>query len=200
MYGVATATNSIGIGQSALSLNSGNKNIAIGYESGNAVTTGSNNVIIGGYTGAALPISATGSNFVVLSDGAGNIRAYWSGDDATFNGGLTLFTGPLRTAVAFISSDSTITPTSDDSNQYNITALAVPATIAVPSGSPADGQKLLIRIKDNGTARALTWNAIYRVIGTFLPTTTVATKTTYVGCIYNGADNVWDVVAVTTQA
>lgn len=105
----------------------------------------------------------------------------------------------LLAGVGSVSSGSTITPTSDTVNQYNVTALAVPATIAAPSGTPVDGQKLIIRLKDNGTARALTWNAIYRVIGTTLPTTTVASKTTYVGCIYNSADAVWDVVSVTTQ-
>lgn len=106
----------------------------------------------------------------------------------------------LVSGVGSVASAATITPTSDTVNQYNVTALATPATIAAPSGTPVDGQKLIIRIKDDGTARALTWNAIYRTIGTILPTTTVATKTTYVGCIYNSADAVWDVVSVTTQA
>ena len=41
---------------------------------GSAVTTGSKNVIIGAYTGAAAPISATGSNYIVLSDGDGQVR------------------------------------------------------------------------------------------------------------------------------
>ena len=41
---------------------------------GSSVTSGSKNVIIGGYVGAAAPISATGSNFIVLSDGDGNVR------------------------------------------------------------------------------------------------------------------------------
>lgn len=106
----------------------------------------------------------------------------------------------FTTAVGSVASGATITPDADFANQYNVTALAVPATIAAPSGTPVDGQKLLIRLKDNGTARALTWNAIYRTIGTTLPATTVATKTTYVGCIYNAADTKWDVVAVTTEA
>lgn len=106
----------------------------------------------------------------------------------------------LVSGVGSVASGATITPTAGTVNQYNVTALATPANIAAPSGTPVDGQKLIIRLKDDGTARALTWNAIYRVIGTILPTTTVATKTTYVGCIYNVADAVWDVVAVTTQA
>jgi hypothetical protein len=111
--------------------------------------------------------------------------------------------GTIRSTSVTIASASTITPTSDTTNQYTVTALAVPATIAIPSGTPIDGQKLTIRIKDNGTARALTWTTTsggYRVIGTTLPTTTVATKTIYVGCIYNSFDSFWDVVAVATQA
>lgn len=47
---------------------------------GSSVTTGNANVIIGAYTGLAAPISQTGSNYIVLSDGDGNIRYY---NDAT---------------------------------------------------------------------------------------------------------------------
>jgi hypothetical protein len=97
----------------------------------------------------------------------------------------------------------TITPTGDTADQYNITALGAAATFAIPSGTPTDGQKLSIRIEDNGTGRALTWTTSaggYRVIGTTLPTTTTATKTIYVGCVYNSNDSFWDVVAVATQA
>lgn len=70
----------------------------------------------------------------------------------------------------------------------------------VPLGSPVDGQKLIIRIKDNGSAQTISWNAIWRPIGVTLPAVTVAGKITYIGCIYNNADTKWDVVAVTTQA
>jgi len=97
----------------------------------------------------------------------------------------------------------TISPTADTTNQYTITALGAAATISFPTGTPIDGQKLTIRIKDNGTARALTWQTAangYRAIGVTLPTTTVASKVTYVGCVYNSQDSFWDVVAVTTQA
>jgi hypothetical protein len=100
-------------------------------------------------------------------------------------------------------SGGTITPTSATTNQYTITALGAAATIAIPSGTPIDGQKLTIRIKDNGTARALTWTTSaggYRIIGTTLPTTTVISKTVYIQCIYNSADSFWDVIAVAEQA
>ena len=86
-----------------------------------------------------------------------------------------------------IASDSTITPTVSVT-QYNVTALAVAATIAAPTGTPVDGQKLMLRIKDNGTARALTWtttSGAYRAIGSTLPTNTTAGKLMYIGCVYN---------------
>ena len=58
----------------------------------------------------------------------------------------------------------------------------------------------MIRIKDNGTARTLAYNAIYRAIGITLPTTTVISKTLYIACIYNAADTKWDAIATAQEA
>jgi len=65
-------------------------NTAVGYRSGYLITTGTKNTILGRYTGnqGGLDIR-TLSNYIVLSDGDGNPRAYWNGADATFNGALT---------------------------------------------------------------------------------------------------------------
>jgi len=63
-----------------------------------------------------------------------------------------------------------------------------------------DGNRITIRILDNGTSQTLTWNATYTVIGVTLPTTTTVNKMVYVGCVYNSTNTRWDVVAVTTQA
>jgi len=54
----------------------------------------------------------------------------------------------------------------------------------------------MIRIKDNGVTRTLTWNAIYNVVGVTLPTDSTAEKTHYIGCVYNSANSKWDVLAV----
>ena len=94
---------------------------------------------------------------------------------------------------------SSITPNVAVGDQYNITALAQALTINAPVGVPVDGNKLTIRLLDNGTTRALTWNATYTVIGTTLPTSTTASKISYIGCIYNSTDSRWDVIAATTQ-
>ena len=94
------------------------------------------------------------------------------------------------------------TPTGDSADIYIMTGLTGSITMLAPSGTPVSGQKLMLRFLDNGTARAITWtttSGAYRIVGTTLPTTTVASKTTYVGCIYNATSTYWDVVAVTTQ-
>jgi len=124
----------------------------------------------------------------------------------TINGSSVLGSGNLDVfalvPIQTVTSSATVTPTS--SNQLVvITAQAVALTLAAPTGTPEQGQPLMIRIKDNGTARAITWTSGtggYRAIGVTLPTTTVINKTTYVGCIYNSTDSRWDVIGVTTEA
>lgn len=105
----------------------------------------------------------------------------------------------LTATATTIASSATPTPNADRDEMYAVTALAAGATFGAPTGTPRDGQKLLIRVKDNGTARTLAWNAIYRVIGVTLPTTTVISKLLYVQCVYNAADTKWDVLAVGQQ-
>jgi len=83
---------------------------------------------------------------------------------------------------------------------FEITAQAGALLFNAPGGTPLGGQKLIIRIKDNGTARALTYNAVFRALGNALPTTTVLSKTLYMGFIYNATDTKWDLVAVAQEA
>ena len=108
----------------------------------------------------------------------------------------------INPRVTNTASTATLTPASDSNDQVSVTALAVGMTIAIPSGTPVAAQKLTIRIKDNGTPQTLTWTTSaggYRVIGCTLPTTTVASKVIYVGCIYNATESFWDVVSVAQQ-
>lgn len=91
-----------------------------------------------------------------------------------------------------ITTATTITPTLGN---YNVTALASNATIAAPAGTPAQSNLIVLRIKDNGTARNLTWNEVYRPVAVTLPTATVAGKMLYVGMKYNLEDAKWDVLA-----
>lgn len=83
----------VAIGYSALNLATGNNNTAVGSGAGSLITTGAKNTIIGNYTGnqGGLDIT-TSSNYIVLSDGDGNPRAYWNGANATLGGTLTATT------------------------------------------------------------------------------------------------------------
>ncbi len=107
------------------------------------------------------------------------------------------FTNKRVTArVGTTTSSSTPTPDADAHDEYTVTALAAAATFGAPTGAPTEGQRLLVRIKDNATARALAWNGIYRA-GTdlALPTTTVISKTQYLLFIYNFTDTKWDLLS-----
>jgi len=78
-----------------------------------------------------------------------------------------------------------------------VTALAAGATFGAPTGTPTDGQKLIIRIKDSGSAQTLAFNALYRFSTNIpAPTTTVISKTVYMGFLYNAADTKWDCLCV----
>jgi hypothetical protein len=120
--------------------------------------------------------------------------------DASKNSATATLTNKrLTPRVTSVASSATPAPSSDTDDQYQLTALAANATFAAPTGTPADGQSLIIRIKDNGTARTLAWNAAYRAIGVALPSTTVISKTMYVGMRYNAADSKYDVLAVALE-
>jgi hypothetical protein len=84
-------------------------------------------------------------------------------------------------------------------DQFQVTAQAGDLKFNNPGGTPVAGQKLIIRIKDNGTARALTYDTQFRALGSSLPSTTVISKTLYMGFIFNATDTKWDLVAVAQE-
>ena len=108
-------------------------------------------------------------------------------------------TGLVTSRSDSIASNVTIAPNSGTADTYEVTALAVAATIAAPVGTPQSNQRLLLKIKDNGTARALTWTTTsggYRGLDVALPTTTVVGKVLLVLFNYNQQDNFWDLLSV----
>jgi hypothetical protein len=117
-----------------------------------------------------------------------------SADWTTFNNKAS-YTPRVQTTA----SAATVTPVNTN-DLVTITAQAAALALANPTGTWVEGQPLMIRIKDDGTARAITYGTNYRAIGVTLPTITVLSKTTYLGLIYNSTDTKWDVIGVTTQA
>ena len=156
--------------------------------SGSPITTSGTLAIT--LSGTALPIANGGTGATTLAGAS----------IATYSGTETLTNKRIDPRVTSAASASSLTPDISASDVYAYTALAAGLTINAPTGTPVDGDKLIFRLLDNGTSRALTWNATYTVIGVTLPTATTISKTTYVGCIYNANNTRWDVIAVTTQA
>lgn len=102
--------------------------------------------------------------------------------------------------VAFTTSTATLTVNADTTDLAILTAQAAPLTVAAPTGTPSIGQQIVYRFKDDGTTRAITWNAVHRAVGVTLPTGTAAGKTLYVGAMWNAVDSTWDVIAVAQEA
>jgi len=139
--------------------------------------------------------------------GVGNIKLYDStgtnwmdiAAPSTINGTSTwtLF----GTRVNTVASSATPSINTDTTDMFTITALAAAITSMSTNltGTPQNGQKLIIRILDNGTARAITWGSSFASRGVQLPTTTVLSKYLYVGFIYNSTTSTWDCVAVSEE-
>lgn len=119
---------------------------------------------------------------------------------ASLTGAETLTNKRITQRVGSTASSATPTPDADAHDVFKVTALAANAVFAAPSGTPTDGQPMVLRIKDNGTARTLAFNAIYRAIGVTLPTTTTIGKTIVMGLMYNSDASKWDVLGVAIEA
>jgi hypothetical protein len=103
--------------------------------------------------------------------------------------------------VTTITSSATPTINTDNCDAVTITALAADITSMTTnlSGTPSNFQKLIIRILDDGTARAITWGASFAAKGATLPTTTVISKLLTVGFLYNSVTSKWDCVAASQE-
>jgi hypothetical protein len=171
---------------------------------GAATATSINKVTITAPTTSATLTLVTGSSLItsgayaitLTSTNTTNVTLPTTGTLATLAGTETFTNKRITKRIETTASSATPTPASDDVDMYTVTALAEAATFGAPTGTPTNGQGLIIRIKDNGTARALSFNAIYRFSSDLsAPTTTIISKTIYLGFIYNTADTKWDCVA-----
>lgn len=114
----------------------------------------------------------------------------------------TLTNKRVTPRVSSEASSATPTINTDNVDAHSITALAADITSMTTnlSGTPTNFQKLIIRIKDDGTARAITWGASFEAKGVALPTTTVLSKVLTVGFIYDTVTSKWGCVASAQEA
>lgn len=156
-------------------------------------------------TGSGIPTQTGNSGkFLTTNGSAASWAAISQVPSQTGSAGKYLYTDGTTASWRnknLVPSTTTITSSSSVSPDVNseateITAQAGPLTIANPSGSWGRLQPHVLAIKDNGTARALTWDTKYRAASTTLPTTTVIGKYLYVAFIYNATDDKFDVTGV----
>lgn len=104
--------------------------------------------------------------------------------------------------VLAITSSATPEINTDLYDAVTITALAttISSMTTSLSGTPYNFQKLLVRIKDDGSARSITWGTSFASKGVTLPTTTTASKLLTVGLIYNSVTTDWECVAAVNEA
>ncbi len=78
-----------------------------------------------------------------------------------------------------------------------LAALGGNINVKNPTGSPINGSKLMIRLKDSGSRRNLVFDTMYRATsGAALPTVT-ENGTLYLDFIYNDQDTKWDLLVRT---
>lgn len=116
----------------------------------------------------------------------------------TAQGGLGTSNGFLVPRTTLVASATSITPNADTSDMtYQInTQAAGTLTINAPTGTPVNGQKLVIRVTCTN-AQTLSWNAVFRGSNDLaLPSvTTGSSKVDYLGFFYNSTALKWDLVA-----
>lgn len=98
----------------------------------------------------------------------------------------------LVPGIQLIGSAPTVIPTFAD-ELVDITALAEDVEFDNPTGTAVNGKRITIRIKDDGTPHAISYDTEYRQVGITLPIITVANKLRYLFMMWNESDSMWDV-------
>lgn len=117
------------------------------------------------------------------------------------NATATTLTARILPRVLTIVSNANPAVNTDLYDAVSITALAtgIASMTLNLTGSPNNFDKLLFRIKDDGTTRTIAWGASFVAMGTPLPTVTVAGKILTVGFIYDSILTKWGCVVTAQQ-
>jgi hypothetical protein len=136
---------------------------------------------------------ALNGNVVLVNDGGGiSVPGYG------FFGGRLILGAALQTAAVGLSDGATVALNSGSGRTFNLSA-AGNRTIAAPTGSPVDGQEIVIAHTASGGARTLALTTGSAGAFTFGTTVTALSATTsgatdYITCIYSSAAQRWRVV------
>jgi len=129
--------------------------------------------------------------------GSGGVLSIQGVAIPTISSTNTLTNKEITKRVVTTASDTTAVIDVDVTDVYELTAVGAPTTFTL-TGTPTDGQMLIVRYKDDATPRALTWTG-FTALGITLPTTTTTSKWDYVGCTYNLNATAWHCIATVTE-
>lgn len=205
--GGGTITNVFGLNISAQTAGVNNYGASIGSASTQTLWVGSDadNTISAAGLAAGISrdillyrsaVSTWRTNGNIIVDAAGTAANSVATIDAT----QTLTNKRITKRIQTASDATSITPTGDSADlvKQTNTQAAGTLTINAPTGTPTDGQELILRIKSTNV-QTFSFNATYRgSLDTPLPVSTYASSTTcYMKFMYNSTDTKWDCVALT---
>ena len=145
--------------------------------------------------------AATSGSGILKGNGAGGFSTATVDVDYTTPTGVETLTNKRHTKRVSTTNAPGATPSmnTDNYDQFIFTGMAAAVTSMTTNltGTPTDGDELIIRFKDNGTARAVTWGAKFVTGGgsggytDSLLTTTVINKTHILKFLYDATAAVW---------
>jgi hypothetical protein len=152
------------------------------------------NLVVSGTT-----ISTTSSTgAVTVAGGAGVAGNVYVGGLLTVTGNISSTGNIINTRITprvqTTTSNATPTINTDLYDVFGLTAQAANITNVTVTGTPADGQKLLVYIVGTGTV-TITWGASFESSTTLLPSTTSGTNRLDVGFVWNAATSKWRCLA-----
>ncbi len=154
------------------------------------------------YTNNVFQISKIGDS-VTISTGVDSLTG---GRDISLSGTATDPVIDHQTTSVIQITATTLNPNSDTESMTCINDLATTCSITAPTYAlgGANGRKFIYRFRSSAI-RILAWNGIgatggFSAMGVTIPTATKANKTLYVGCIFNGYTQIWDVVSVAEES
>lgn len=161
-----------------------------------STTLATNSITLGG--GEVVTFSA--SNALSLLTTGTSVMTFPTATDTvvTLAATQTVTNKRITKRVVAVTQSATPVINTDNTDVAYITGLAQAVTSFTSSlsGTPVNGDTLIIDITDNGTGRALTFGTSFEASTVALPTTTVASTKLTIGFRWNIATTKWTCVAV----
>lgn len=137
-----------------------------------------------------------GKAFNILVGGASKVSNIIASFTETLASFSKPFTGRYRRRVVTVTQSATPAIVTDNGDVFIITGLAQAVTSMTTglTGTPVDGDEIVISFTDNGTGRAITWGTSFEASTVTLPTTTVANARLDSTFRWNAATSKWRII------